>query len=200
MKNKFNKFLDTLDTQDTHPLIESIKQGFNACFENQLPYKRPDYHHTETKVTGGDGNAKVEFEFVESVNKDILSSPLFKKYINEAMTTSKMPFEDITIEVKGNYSVDGNHVGEHYAGDRTNPPESPSYEVNDEEYENLSFRINDWDANNFPEEFIAPEKESPEYKYLYMLAESFIQDIWDEIQEKAAEYDDYRDYDPPDHY
>jgi hypothetical protein len=205
-KKQFKNFLESLKGNNQDALIESVKNGFQACFESwQTDNNVNDYDYD---ITGGSNGAEVSFtinftpplEAYDANSYPILSKLLIQRRTHLGLTPSPIEADDADIDVivSGTYNREGTHVGNYHSATLEQPEENPEFEQSNEEYTNLGISIQDFIEN--PNGTIWPEEpvnivntESKEYQLLAFIADGLIQDIEGEIAngEGRASHDNY---------
>lgn len=80
MNSKFMKFLESLKANDNEMLIESVKQGFRACFEGELEHTIGTYYYDPS--VGKYYNNATDFYVDESEVRELLDARRKKISIN----------------------------------------------------------------------------------------------------------------------
>jgi len=80
MNKKFNKFLESLKDNGNEMLIESVKQGFQACFEGELEHTIGTYYYDPS--VGRYYNKATDFYVDESEVRKLLDASQRSNAIN----------------------------------------------------------------------------------------------------------------------
>jgi len=189
-KQKFQNFLESLKDGKQDGLIESVKKGFQACFENdeQITYERKKKGENEASIEG--------FEIKIPIHYLLTKFPQMEKQISDIIfdindrygtinddgeeigVNRDQLLDDLIILIKGDCTLYGRWLGSFVSASEDSPADYPYWETKNIKFDNLYMMFYSDKFN--VEKSINVETESPEYKWMYGTASEYIETYTDE--------------------
>jgi len=189
-KQKFINFLESLKSNGQDALVESVKQGFKACFEgsyyssefrdwsNRYGIKEYDY-----QLIGESGNVTITFDLFINPSNEAYSCPIVGKLLTKVADTHAEG-DKLDVHVHGEYTIVGDMTGNYRPATRESPEEYPEYNQTDAGIDELYVNIADEDGIEWPEDPVQLV-DGAYYKLIEKFIESLSETVSAEIDETA---------------
>lgn len=196
---KFKTFLEELKGHGQDSLIESVKEGFNVCFESEM-FSDSDVELHDYEIKG----PRVEnFVFSIKITPEMLKhSPAVAQAVQKQIDRIKTDesFEAyreflvngtidkyVTLDISGSLDTGAEFSGGFYSAGPSGPAETPDWEYGDTTYKNLKAEVVIEGENGIP----IPIENEEFLKYVKSKVETAVIDgLAEEMEEMAWEADD----------